>query len=117
KPSDKLAALMAKRDKDDFLFVAGLDDEHTMVTNLKLDKDLSGNMSATFADEKQVAEHVDKFNEGLEEMVSGLIRVLGDKAEVLKKHLEKGKATADGKNIKASLSIPGSAIESILKKD
>lgn len=121
KPGEALNKLMAKRGDKDFLFVAGLGDDgadySSMAGSLVLDKDLSGTMNVLYKDEKKAAEQAKEATEKLNDMLDQLKGFLGDKADVLKPHLEKTKATADGNKVTATLSIPGSVVDKLLAKE
>jgi hypothetical protein len=121
KPTAELAQLMTKRNKDDFVFFAGLGadkDEYTSMSgNITLDKDLNVNASRTFKDEAKAKEEAQKMNEHFAEMSDQIKGAIGENAQALKPHLEKSKATVDGKTVKAKISIPGSAVEKLLGKD
>jgi hypothetical protein len=121
KPGEKLAGLMGKRGDKDFVFVAatGKDDaEYTsMSANVVLDKDLAGTFNATYKDAAKAAEQAKKMNEQFAEMAGKLNENLGDKAAALKPHVEKSKATASGNTVNATFSLPGTAVETLLKKD
>jgi hypothetical protein len=121
KPTAKLADLIAKRNKDDFLFFAGLgtdDADYTsMVGNFTLDKDLGGKLTKTMKDEAAAKEEAKKMNDQFGETMEQLKGMLGEKAEVLKPHMEKSKATVDGKAVNGIISIPGTVVEKLLGKD
>jgi hypothetical protein len=122
KPSEKLAAQMAKRESNDFLFVAAVGDGEadftSMAANLVLDKDIAGRFNVDFKDEAKAKERAEEANEHLKLVVEQLKSMLSDKgAEAAKTHLGKTKAEVDGSKVKASLSIPGAVIEELLKKE
>jgi hypothetical protein len=121
KPDAKLAELMTKRNKNDFVFFAGLggdNDEYTSMSgNVTLDKDLNVKATRSFKDEAKAKEDAQKMNDSFTEMLDQIKGMLKDKADVLKPHIEKSKATADGKNVNATMSIPGSVVEKMLGKD
>jgi len=120
--AEGLADLVAKRNANDFVFMAGCPsgkDElkmQTMYANLVLDKDLSGKMVANFENEELAKAGAKKMTDGLAKMLDGLKDVLGDKAGDLKPHLEKAKAIAKDKSVEASFTIPGTAVEKLLAK-
>lgn len=121
KPSEKLTQLIGKRAATDFLFVAGLGNETADYTamsgSLTLDKDISGKMAMTYKDAEKATEQAKVANEKMVEMLDQLKGFLGDKATALKPHLEKTKATVDGKTVTSSMSIPGTVVEKLLAKD
>ena len=121
KPTAQLAELMAKRNKDDFIFFAGLgadnDDYTSMTGKFTLDKDLGGKMTKTMKDEAAAKDEAQKMNDQFGELMEQIKGALGEKAEVLKPHLEKSKATVDGKTVNGTISIPGSVVEKLLGKD
>jgi hypothetical protein len=121
KPNEKLAGLMAKRDKDDFIFATGLgnnDADYTqMAMSLQLDKNVSGKMMMVFKDEKKAAEQAKEVNDQLQEMLGQIKDFLGDKGGALKQSAEKTKAVAQGNTVTANLSIPGEALTKLLSKD
>ncbi|MBX7104653.1 MAG: hypothetical protein K1X57_11270 [Gemmataceae bacterium] len=121
KPDPKLAALMTKRDKNDFIFATGLGtddaDYATMAMNLTLGKDIGVKMAMEYKDEKKAAEEAKDMTDKLKELVEQMKGVLGDKGAAIKESAEKTKVTADGKKVNASISIPGAAVEKLLSKD
>ncbi len=121
KPSAKLNELITKRNKDDFVFFAGLggdDEDYTsMQGNFKLDKDFSGKISKVFKEESKAKAEAEKMNESFGETMDQVKGLLGEKADVLKPHMEKSKATVEGKTVNAIMSIPGSVVEKMLSKD
>lgn len=121
KPNAKLGELIAKRNKDDFVYFAGLGEEDadytTMSGNMTLDKDVGGKMSVAYKDEAKAKEEAQSMNDKFGEMMEQFKGMLGDKAAILKPYIEKSKATVDGKTVNATMSIPGSAVEKMLGKD
>jgi len=121
KAGEALSGLMSKEGKDDFVFVAGTGKESadytSMVANVILGKDLNGTMTATYKDEAKAAEEAKHANEHLAQMADQLKAFLGDKADALKSQLQKSKATASGNTVNATFTLPGAAVETLLKKE
>lgn len=121
KPSEKLGKLIGKKAATDFLFVAGLGNDEAdysdMFGSLVLDNNFSGKMAMNYKDEAKANEKAKEANEKFVEMLEGMKMFLGDKADAFKPHLEKTKATVEGKTVTSSVSIPGTVVESLLKKD
>jgi hypothetical protein len=121
KPSEKLAKLMAKKAATDFVFVAGLGGENADYTELSgslvLDKDVTGKMAVSYKDESKASEEAKKANEHFVDMLDKLKGMLGDKADLIKPHLEKSKASVAGKTVTSTVSIPGTVVEKLLEKE
>lgn len=121
KMNAKLAGLMAKRGANDFVFATGLgdddDDYTTMAMSLTLDKDLGMKVLMSYKDEAKAKEEAKNMNEQLTEMLEQVKGFLGDRSGDLKSSIEKTKVTTDGKNVTATASIPGAAVEKLLNKE
>jgi hypothetical protein len=120
KAGDKLKALLEKQDKTDFVFVASTggdaSDYQSMAANVTLDDNLTGKVNATFKDAETAAAKAKEITEQFANMFEQLKGQLGDKADLLKPYLDKAKATADGKTVSANFTMPGTAVETMLKK-
>ncbi|MFL5329979.1 MAG: hypothetical protein ACJ8C4_13825 [Gemmataceae bacterium] len=121
KPSEKLAAQIAKRNANDFLFVAGVGNEQAdftaMAVNLILDKDLTSKFDVEYKDAAKASDQAKEANQHLGEMVEKIREALGAKGEALKTQIAKTKAEANGTKVSASLSIPGKIVEELLKPE
>jgi len=120
KAGDKLKALLDKQNKTDFVFVAstgGDDSEYqSMAANVTLDDNLTGKVNATFKDGETASAKAKEISEQIAGMFDQLKGQLGDKADLLKPYLDKAKATATGNSVSANFTLPGTAVETMLKK-
>jgi len=120
--NDKLKPLVAKRTPKDFLFVAmagGPDDAGIRAGygNLVLDKDISGNVTATYGSPDKAKEAAQHMNDSLSGFADTLKGALGDKANEVKPVLDKMKATANGVSVTGQFTVPGTVVEKLLAKD
>ena len=119
----ELKTLAAERKTSDFVFVAmtGKGSEKSGVVSgwgrLVLDKDIHGNLAATYASAEKAAEEAKHVNEGLTSFAGMIKGMLGPQAKDVAPVLEKMKATASGSKVAADFAIPGSVIEKLLAKD
>ena len=117
----QLKTLIGKRNDKDFIFAAGVkgkgDERETFVSNLVLDKDISGKFVANAASTEKAKEIADKVNETIGEAVEKLKDQLGDGAKGIKAELDKIKAKQDGKTVTLEGKLPGTALEKLLTKD
>ncbi len=117
-----LKKLVAERKKSDFVFFAvngggGDNAPHSAWGRLVLDKDIHGEMSATFNDAKKATDEAKEMNEHISEFAGSVKGALGPRGKAVAAALEKAKAVADGSTVTAKFSLPGSVIEKLLAKD
>lgn len=118
-PSADMKKLIAKRAKNDFLFVAaGKQDEiESAVARLVLNQDINGDMSVTYTSADKAKEEAEQANKKLGEFANQLKSMLGGQAKEVAPVLEKMKAKADGKTVTGTLAIPGAVVEKLLAKE
>lgn len=120
KASDKLKALIEKQTKTDFVFVASTggngSDYQSMAANVTLDDNLTAMVNATFKDAETATAKAKEITEQFASMFEQIKGQLGDKADLLKPYLDKAKATASGNTVSANFTLPGTAVETMLKK-
>jgi hypothetical protein len=117
-----LKKLVGERKKNDFIFFAmtGGADENAPKTGwgrLVLDKDIKGEMAATFASADKATEHAKEANDHLGQMAETVKGALGPQGKDIAAALEKAKAVASGSTVSAKFTLPGTAIENLLSKD
>jgi hypothetical protein len=121
--SPDLKKVAAERKKTDFVFfaVSGKGSEDNPVVSgwgrLVLDKDVSGEMSATFTNEKKAADEAKEINDHLGQLADTVKGALGNQGTAIADALNNAKATASGSHVTAKFTVPGSAIEKLLAKN
>jgi hypothetical protein len=117
----EFAKLMAQRKPTDFVFVTGIkgtgDDREVMQGNLVLSKDITGQMSMTYATEEKAKKQGDEMKEGVASMSESLKGFLGDKKDLADTIINSIKTKVDGKTVSASMAITGPTVEKLLAKD
>jgi hypothetical protein len=118
-----LKKVVAGRKKTDFLFVgaagAGKGDDKVVAGfgRLVLDKDVSGEMSATYASAEKAQAEAKEANEHIAHAVEAIKDKLGGQAKDVAPVLEKAKATANGNTVTAKFNLPGTVLEKLLAKE
>jgi hypothetical protein len=113
--------LMAQRKPTDFVFVTGIkgtgDDKEVMQGNLVLSKDITGQMSVTYATEEKAKKQGEEMKEGVASASEQLKGFLGDKKDLADTIINSIKTKIDGKTVSASMAITGPTVEKLLAKD
>jgi hypothetical protein len=118
-----LKKLVGEKQKTDFVFFAmsgSGQDESGVVSGwgrIVLDKDVHGEMSATYGSEKKAADEAKEMNEHLGQLTQMVKNALGPNGKDVAAALDKAKATADGPKVSAKFAVPGSVIEKLLAKE
>lgn len=116
----QLQELIAKRNPNDFFFMAGIkgadEDREVSFASLALDKDVSGRFNVTYENDAKAKAGAQQIEQGVTHATEMLKNWLGDSDKALTEAIEKVKAKSDGKKVSVSLTLPGSAVENLLKK-
>jgi hypothetical protein len=117
-----LKKLVDQKKDTDFVFaaLAGGKDTGDVLNGwgrLVLAKDITGDMSATFASPEKASEHAKEANENLKHFAEMVKNMLGPQGKDVAPVLDKMKAVASGPNMTAKLAIPGEVVEKLLAKD
>ncbi len=118
-----LKKLVAGRKANDFLFVAaagagkGDDKVSSAFARIVLDKDITGDLSATYASAEKAKTEAAEMNDHLQHLTEAVKNALGPQAKDVAPVLEKAKATASGSTVTANFAIPGQVIEKLLTKE
>jgi len=118
-----LKKAVGERKKTDFLFVAaagagkGEDKVVSGFGRLVLDKDVGGEMSATYASPEKAQAEAKEANEHIAHAAEAIKGALGPQAKDVAPVLEKTKAVATGNTVTAKFSLPGTVVEKLLAKD
>jgi hypothetical protein len=121
--TSEVTKLVAERTNKDFVFFAmsgkGADASGPQSGwgRLVLDKNISGDMSATFANADKATEHAKEINEKLQQFTETIKGFLGPQAKDVAPVLEKMKAVASGSTVNAKGTVPGEVVEKLLAKD
>jgi hypothetical protein len=118
-----LKKLVGERKPTDFVFAAVTakgDDSSGVVSGwgrLVLTKDISAEMSATYASAEKAAAQAKEANEHIAEAAEKIKEALGPTGKDLGPAIAKTKVTASGKTVNAKFSLPGEAVDRLLAKD
>jgi hypothetical protein len=118
-----LQKLVADEKKSDFIFFATTgkgDDESGVVSGwgrLVLNADISGQLSATFANAEKAAEHAKEMTDHLGELTGKVKETLGPGGKDIANAIEKAKPVTVGSNVNSKFSIAGATVEKLLSKD
>ncbi len=116
----QLKELIAKRDPNDFFFMAGIkgsdEDREVSFASLALDKDVSGRFNVTYENEAKAKAGAQQIEQGVTQATEAIRGWLGDGDKALNEALEKVKAKSDGKKVSVSLTLPGGVVEKLLQK-
>lgn len=119
--NSEFAKLMAQRKPTDFVFMTGIkgtgDDKEVMQGNLVLNKDITGQMSVTYATEDKAKKEGEEMKQGVASMTEQLKGFLGDKKDLADSIINSIKTKVDGKTASASMAITGPTVEKLLAKD
>jgi len=119
----ELKKLVAERKKSDFVFFAmsgkGVAEDAPVAGwgRITLDKDLSGQLSATFSSEKKADEEAKKMNEHLGQLADSVKSALGAQGNDVAQSLSSAKAVASDGTVTLKFNLPGSAVEKLLAKN
>lgn len=118
-----LKKLVGERKSTDFLFFAMTGkgkDESGVVTGwgrLDLGKDISGEMSGTFANAEKAAAHAKEMDEHIGELADKVKEAVGPAGKEIAAALNKAKPVVVGSTVTSKFSLPGSTVEKLLAKD
>ncbi|MFO0809342.1 MAG: hypothetical protein U0746_12010 [Gemmataceae bacterium] len=115
----QLKEMIAKRNPNDFLFLAGIrgadDDREVSFASLALDKDVSGRFTVAYDSPERAKAGAQEIEQGITTLTNSLKELIGESHKALNESLEKVKAKAEGKKVAVTLTLPGSVIEKLLK--
>jgi hypothetical protein len=118
-----LKKLTGERKDTDFVFfaISGKGGDESAVVSgwgrLVLDKDISGEVSATYGNGKKAANEADEMNTHIGQLADMARGALGPAGKDVADALSKAKANVSGSTVTAKFSLPGTVVEKLLAKD